>query len=164
MMKQILIYTILYLAPFIGFAQAEAQPLYLQFPDVPPFSLTKVPDSTKFTKDDLAKKKATLIILFSPDCDHCQHETRELQKHIGLFKNVQIVMAAQLDYSLIKKFYEEFDMASYPNITVGREGTFFLSTFFNNRTFPTLFLYNKKGKFVERFEGSVPMQTIAEKL
>ncbi|HMO61484.1 MAG TPA: thioredoxin domain-containing protein [Ferruginibacter sp.] len=163
-MKKILTYIAFILAPVFSFAQADAKPLYLQFPEVPPFSILKVPDSTKFTKDHLTKRKATLIILFSPDCDHCQQETRELQKNISLFKNVQIVMAAQLDYDLIKKFYDEFDLASYPNITVGREGTFFLSTFFKNRTFPTLFLYNKKGKFVERFEGSVPVQTIAEKL
>jgi thioredoxin-related protein len=145
-------------------AQTDTIPLYKQFPDVPPFSIMKVPDSTKFTKADLKKRKPTIIIIFSPDCEHCQHETKELIKNIDLFKNTQIVMCSPLDYKYLLAFYKDFDLEKYPNITVGRDGTYILGTFYNIHNFPSIFVYNKKGQLVEGFDGSVKIEKIAEAL
>lgn len=163
-MKRILI-AILFI---VGFQQADAQqdslPIYKRFPDVPPFSITKVPDSLKFTKDDLKKRRATVIMIFSPDCSHCKLATKDLIEHIDLFKKAQIIMVSSLDFDLIKKFYEEYKIADQPNITMGRDGTYFLGTFYKIHNFPSIFVYNKKGKFVEFFEGDVKMEKIAASL
>ncbi len=145
-------------------AQADSTLIYLRFPTIPPFSIIKVPDSTKFTKDDLQKKKATVIIIFSPDCDHCQHATKELTANIGLFKKAQIIMASSLEYAYVKKFYEEYKIADYPNIIMGRDPSYFFGTFFRVRSFPAIFVYDKKGNFVQSFDGSVPVEKIAEVL
>lgn len=147
-----------------GFTQADTSLLYLRFPSVPPFSIIRVPDSTRFTKDDLKNKKATIIMVFSPDCEHCQKETRDLIANIGLFKKVQIVMASPISYPYIKKFYEEYEIALYPNIIMGRDPGYYLGTFYKIRSFPAIFLYNKKGDFVNSFDGSVPVEKIAEAL
>jgi thiol-disulfide isomerase/thioredoxin len=151
-------------AATISMAQTDSIPLYMQFPNVPPFSIMQAPDSTKFSKEDLTKNKPTLIIMFSPDCDHCKHETTELLRNIELFKHWQIIMVAHLDYNLIKQFYTKFNIADYPNIVIGRDGAYFLGTFYKIETYPTMFLYNRKGKFVKKFEGSVPAKTISETL
>lgn len=145
-------------------AQSDSTPVYLRFPTVPPFSITKVADSTRFTKADLAKKKATLIFIFSPDCDHCQQETRSLIAHIDLFKHVQIIMASPLEHRILKKFYDEYKIAEHQNIILGRDPAYFLGSFYNIHSFPALFLYNKKGNFVKAFDGSVPVQQIADAL
>lgn len=145
-------------------AQADSTLIYLRFPTVPPFSIIKVPDSARFTKDDLSKKKATIIFIFSPDCDHCQHATKELTANIRLFKKTQIVMASSLEYSYLKKFYEEHKIADHPNIILGRDPSYFFSTFFRVRSFPAIFVYDKKGNFVQSFDGSVPVEKIAEAL
>ena len=73
-------------------------------------------------------------------------------------------MVAHLDFNLIKQFYDNFKIASYPNITMGRDGTYFLGTFYKIHSYPTMFLYDKKGRFVKMFEGSIPVQKIAESL
>jgi len=145
-------------------AQADTSKLYLQFPDVPPFSITKVPDSSNFSKQDLTKKKPTLIMLFSPDCDHCIQQTKELQNKYELIKNVQIVMVSFLNYNLVKKFYDDYNMVNYPSITIGRDGKYFLGTFYKPHIFPSIFLYNRKGKFVKFFEGNVSAKQLAESL
>ena len=144
-------------------AQADSTLSFLQFP-VPPFNIIKAPDSTRFTKSDLSKKKPTVIIIFSPDCEHCQHETKELTGHIDLFKKAQIVMASTMEYSYIKKFYEDYKIADYPNIIMGRDPSYFLGTFFHVRFFPAIFVYDKKGKFVKSFDGNAPIEKIAEAL
>ena len=122
----------------------------------------KVPDSTAFTKANLAKKKATIILVFSPDCEHCQRETKELIANIDLFKKAQIVMSSPLDYGYIKRFYEEYKIADYPNIIMGRDPGYFFGTFYKIRSFPAIFLYDKKGNFVQAFDGNVPIEKIAK--
>lgn len=135
--------------------------LYLRFPFVPPFNLYKLPDSTLFTKADLKKKKATLLIVFSPDCDHCQHETKELTAKIKQFKKVQIVMASWLPYDQIKQFYKDYHIADYPNITMGWDKTFMLPPYYKFQSLPFMALYDKKGNLISVFEGTVSLDKVA---
>ncbi len=73
-------------------------------------------------------------------------------------------MCTPLDYKYILPFYKEYNLAKYSNITVGRDGSYILGTFFSVRNFPSIFVYNKKGEFVKAFDGSVPVEKIAESL
>lgn len=163
-MKKQLLFIIFLFAFKAATAQTDTSALYFKYPDVPPFTITRIPDSTKFVKADLTKNKPVLIMVFSPDCDHCKHEIKELIEHIDLFKNIQIVMASPLDFNLIKTFYETYKIADYPNITMCRDYSYFLGDFFKIKFFPAIFLYDKKGKFVKAFDGSVPVQKISEAL
>ncbi|MEI9955447.1 MAG: thioredoxin fold domain-containing protein [Ferruginibacter sp.] len=134
---------------------------------VPSFKLINIGDSTfktYFTKDSLKKKTATIIILFSPDCEHCQHETKEITAKINLFKKAQIVMTSPMNELMLKMFYDEYKIANYPNITMGRDPSYFLGTFYKVRSFPAIFVYDKKGNFVDSFNGSVPVEEIAAAL
>ncbi len=160
-MQKVLFLLALMIIGKYSIAQNDSTALYLQFPNVPPFTIIKVPDNTEFSKADLKKKTATLIITFSPDCDHCKHETKELLSNIDLFKNVQIVMVSHLDFDLINKFYQDFQITTFPTITMGRDAAYFLGTFYGIKTYPSMFLYDKKGRFIKMFEGSVPIKQIA---
>ena len=163
-MQRVLFFLFLMGLGLTGFSQTDTSLLYLRFPTIPPFSIIKVSDSTRFTKDDLKSKKAVVIMVFSPDCEHCQNETKELIAHIDLFKKVQIIMASPLDYDYIKRFYEEYKIADYPNIIMGKDPGYFFGTFYHIRSFPAIFLYDKKGNFIDKFDGSVPVEKIAAAL
>lgn len=144
-------------------AQADSTtPTYKKFPTVPPLQLTLV-DSTSFSKEKLNKKKATMIMLFSPDCDHCKHETEELIKRMDEFRDVQIIMATPLPFDKMKEYYQHYGLAKYPNIKMGQDAKFMLPVFFNIKSFPFLAFYNKKQELISVFEGSMPMdQVLAE--
>ncbi len=77
-----------------GFAQSGTSgvkfPKYINEGTIPEFSVVTAPDSTIFTNRDLKKDKPLLIMIFSPDCDHCQHETQVIEKNMEHFKNAQI--------------------------------------------------------------------------
>jgi len=164
MIKQNLVFAFLFF--FVGsvHAQTDTSALYLRFPTIPPFNIIKIPDSTRFTKDDLSRKRPTLMMVFSPDCEHCQNMTKELVANIHLFKKAQIVMVSPLDFGYIRKFYEEYGIANCPVITMGRDPGYMMGTFYKVRSFPKIFLYDKKGNFVMSFEGEVPIEKIAEAL
>ena len=137
---------------FSAFAQSPDSLLYKRFPNIPPFQIIRVPDSSIFTKKDLQKKKPVLIYIFSPDCDHCIAATKDMIQHYpSLSKKVQILMATPLEYKWIVPFYEEFNFASMPAVTIGRDPSNFLGTFFHVKSYPALFLYNKKGKFTRAY-------------
>ncbi len=139
----------------------DSLPAYARIATIPPFKLMTAPDSIAFEKSELKKKKPVIMVVFSPDCEHCKHFTKELLQKYNLLKNAQIVMSSALNYDQIKDFYIRDQIANYPHITMGRDGTNFLSTYFEVRSFPTVIVYNKKGRFVKRFDGDVTIDKLA---
>jgi thioredoxin-related protein len=139
-----------------------AQPPYKRFPTVPPFRLLMPDSSTYFTKADIPKKTAVLIMAFSPDCDHCQKETTELIQNIDKFKKIQIVMATWQPFAAMRKYYVDYKLYQHENIRVGRDVSFILPPFYNIRNLPFLALYNKKGNLITVDEGSLPMTKVLE--
>ena len=164
-MRRIFILLITLFITQVSFSQADeadtTKPVYLRFPVLPQFTIYKASDSTKFTREDLKKKKATVFIIFSPDCEHCQHETEALIANIDKFKDAQIVMVEYLSHSQMVKFYKDYKIENYPNIIMGRDAQFYLPLFFKVESLPAIYVYDKKGKFKQAFSGSVKIDKIA---
>lgn len=137
-------------------------PAYMSNPNIPDFSLYKAPDSTAFTNEDLHKRKPTLIMIFSPECGHCQHTTTVLIQNIEHFKNAQILMTTWLPYSEMVKFYRDYKIANYPQITMGWDKKDFFLPYYRVQSYPDLLVYNKKGKFVKSFSGEINMKDVWE--
>jgi thioredoxin-related protein len=166
-MKNFLTFFIIIFSNITTFAQTTTEPLapaYIRIPSVPPFNITIAPDSISFTKENLKKKRATIIVVFSPDCDHCVQSTADLITNYERFKKVEIVMATALSFQQVKKFYTNLKVADYPNIKVGEDKSYFLGTFFEVRSFPAIFLYDKKGEFKQAFDSNAKWETIAKSL
>lgn len=167
-MKKILLIIISALVSITAFCQTdsakEETPVYLRFPFIPSFTIYKAPDSTAFSRNNLHANKNTIFIVFSPDCEHCQHETQMLTQNINRFKNTQFVMVTYLPYDEMMKFYHVFKIANYPQITMGRDTKFFFPPFFHVRNLPSIFIYDKKGKFKKSFEGDVKPDSILAEL
>lgn len=136
------------------FAQSDSlEPAYKRFPNIPPFTLI-AQDSSSITRDNIPKHKKVLIMYFSPDCNHCQHQTEDILKSMNDFKNIEIVMATYQPFEEMVAFYKKYDLAKYPNIIIGRDATFFFPPFYKMQNLPYLALYNKKGDLITTFEGN----------
>ncbi len=164
-MRKIYILLIAIFITQICFSQADStKPVYLRFPTLPQFSIYKASDSTVFTRDNLQKRKPTVFIIFSPDCEHCQHETESLIANIDKFKDAQIVMVEYLSFEEMVKFYKIYKIENYTNIIMGRDAKFYLPMFFKIESLPAIYVYDKKGKFKQAFSGSVKIDKIAAAL
>jgi len=62
---------------------ANAQAPYLRFPTLPPFHLLKLDSATYLTKEDVKKNRKTIVMYFSPDCEHCKHEIESFFGRLG---------------------------------------------------------------------------------
>jgi len=163
-MKKKLLLFIFIVSLLKGFSQqGPDQPPYLRFPTFPPVKLL-LPDNTYFTKDVLKKKSAVMLIIFNPQCEHCQHETDELIKHIDELKNIQIIMATVMPFDSMMNFRKKYQLDKYKNIVVGQDIHFFLPGFYMIRNMPYLAFYNKKKELISVFEGNMPMERVIKEL
>jgi thioredoxin-related protein len=133
-------------------------PAYKRFPTVPPFSILQV-DSTTFTKEKL-KHQPTLIMYFSPECDHCKHQWAEMVKRMKELKKYQIVMVTYQPFEEMVEFYNKQKIAQHPNIKLGRDTKFFLPPYFKIQSLPFQALYDKSGHLITTFEGNVKIDKL----
>lgn len=128
-------------------------PAYKRFPTVPPFTILQV-DSTTLTKENL-KQQPTIIMYFSPDCDHCKHQWADMEKRMKDLKKYQIIMITYQPFESMVAFYRDHKMARFTNIKMGQDTKFFLPPFFRMQSLPYLALYDKNGHLITTFEGNV---------
>ncbi|MHA4809390.1 TlpA family protein disulfide reductase [Flavitalea flava] len=144
-------------------AQSQQQPdsaPYLRFPTIPPFHLLKLDSTTYLTKEDLKKHRPTLVMFFSPDCDHCKHQTESILSVYNKFKDIEIVMATYQPFGELKEFNTHYRLFEHPNFRLGRDEKFFLVPFYRIRNLPYLALYDKKGNLITTFEGTQKIDTV----
>lgn len=141
-------------------AQGPDTPAYKKNPVVPAFFLLQV-DSTTITKENL-KHQPTMIMYFSPTCDHCLHQWADMIKYKDKLQHIQIVMATYEPFEEMEAFYNKEKVASYPNIKMGRDEKFSLPPFYRMRSLPYQALYDKNGKLITTFEGNVQIEKLLE--
>jgi thiol-disulfide isomerase/thioredoxin len=153
------------LLPFLrGTAQAsDSSAPYLKNPVLPAFRILK-PDSTHwFTQADLKKGRPVMIMVFNPDCEHCQKQAEIITKNNKeILSGVEIVMTTYQDFGKMRSFIRKYDLSAYRNIHVGRDVNYFFGPFFNMHYNPFLAIYDKKGKLYKAYEGGAQADKLKE--
>ena len=163
-MRTLLFLSSCLLMTWSGFSQTntatDSIPTYLRTAVIPDFTTYKAPDSTVFTKEDMQKGEAALLMIFSPDCGHCQNVTTELIKNIDHFKKTQIVMVTWLPFNDMTSFYTTYKIADYPQITMAWDPKYFFLPYYHVQMYPKLIVNNKKGKYVKEFQGNIQIEDV----
>jgi protein-disulfide isomerase len=160
--------TLLLITLIFSLTTLKAQNTANNITNIPPYKiLTK--DSVFITPANLKKGKPVVIVYFSPDCTHCQHFTEELKskmdsekkKGTNTFRNAQIVMITFTAVLNMKLFYIDYELAKYPNIIMGTEGTTYtVLRYFGVKSTPYIAVYGKNGKLVQGFEKIPKMEDV----
>lgn len=139
---------------------SDSIPARLANEKMPAFTLLQA-DSTYFFQKDLSTKKHTVIMLFSPDCDHCQSQTRALTDSLALFSNTQFVMSTTLPFDRLKDFYRTYNLVRHKKqLKVGRDFLFFFSKYFQNHFLPFIAVYDSRQNLKAVYEGNVSMKEL----
>lgn len=119
---------------------------YKKEPKIPAFNI-QLGDSTWFTREMLPKTgyDYTYIIYFSPDCGHCQHEAKEIVKHMDSLSNAFFVFVGFKPLDEIQGFAAYYGLNAFKNVKVGRDPTYFVPSFYRVTRTPFIVCYNKKG-------------------
>ena len=148
-----------------GFAQPQNSNEYVnKFVSIPAIAVTTIPDSTIFTNINLQKNTPFCIMFFSPDCDHCHIQTKELLAYKEELKGIQILLLSIAPYQEIKNFYDEFGLSAMPNLSIGQDVNFKLGSTYRISTYPSIFLYDQKGNLAKAFIGNIGIPAILDAL
>jgi len=126
-------------------------------PGIPVFDLLKVDSSSHITKADIQAHRKTMIMFFSPECTHCQHQTEDMLAAIDSLKDIQIVMATYQPFEEMVAFNQKYGIDKYSNIKMGRDTKYFFPPFYRMKSLPHIALYNDQGNYITSFEGNQPI-------
>jgi thiol-disulfide isomerase/thioredoxin len=162
------LYSLVFLFVFnVSFGQSVSvdsnQVPYLQDKKLPFFKIMQT-DSSLFYKSDLKKRTSTVIVYFSPDCEHCQKFTELLTKKIDEFKKTQFVMVSPFPMTKIKEFYDQYHIKDYSSIIMGHDALYFFGTYFHARFIPFVAAYDKKGNLIRGWEGGITIDELQKAL
>ncbi len=127
---------------------------------LPDFQITAAPDSNLFYSSSLKKNKPVVIIMFNPDCDHCQNETKELLAWRQEIKDLQIVMVSAAPFIKVKEFYQDYNIASLANVKIGCDIEYKLVLTFRASSYPAIYIYDSKGTLSKAFVGGASIPDI----
>ena len=103
-------------------------------------------------------------MLFSPDCEHCQHEMQQIINNIDAFEKTQLILSTTRDFSKMVEFIKDYQLDRFENIVVGKDVSYMLPVFYDIRNLPFLAFYNRQKQLISVFEGAMPVEKIIEEL
>ena len=126
---------------------------FLKDKNIPKFTLN-LTTGKSFSNTQIPKTKYTCIIIFSPDCSHCQDEATELTKNADKFKSVFFIWNSYKEMADIKAFATKYGLDKQSNVIVGRDPEFSIPVFFRPRMTPFVALY-ANGQLLKVYEQGV---------
>jgi thioredoxin-related protein len=144
-------------------AQKDAvEPAYKRYPTIPALQLLLGDSTTVFKKEGLPKGKPTLVMLFSPECSHCNHSADEMNSMKDSLQGIQIVLATLHPLWQMNEFVQKHKLNDWKNIVVGKDIYYILPGFYEIKNLPFMAMYDKKGNLISVFEGSLPMRKVLQ--
>lgn len=125
--------------------------------DLPAMNLFML-DGNRLSAKDLQGKVA--LILFFPDCDHCQREAADIYRNIEGFKNYQLYFISSATADEISAFAKDYKLAGLPNVFFGRTEIKDVLDNFGAIETPSLYLYGDAGELIQSFNGEVAIEVV----
>jgi peroxiredoxin len=128
--------------------------------ELPAMQITLV-DNTKLSTRNLTGKN--VIVMFQPDCDHCQREAKQMQENIEAFKAYQVYFISSAGAEELKKFAGEYKLNTYTNIHFGSAMVEEIVASLGHIDAPSLYIYDN-GKLKQKFNGETDISEITKHL
>src|SRR5215217_8692975 len=111
---RLLLATIILCFPFFAVAQPKIADFKKKGAAIPPFMLERV-NGTTFDNSVLKAGKPVMVLIVSPECDHCEYMIDSMKRLLPLFKNTQIILATELrNKPNLKAFLNKVELTADP--------------------------------------------------
>lgn len=129
--------------------------------ELPAMSLTMSDGSVVNAKDLTGK---TVLILFQPDCDHCQREAALIRSRVEAFEKYTLYFVSSDSLNLIEEFAVNFDLKNYKNVHFAQTTTESILSNFGPISAPSIYIYNENGKRTRSFNGETSIEEVIKSL
>jgi thiol-disulfide isomerase/thioredoxin len=126
----------------------EGQPL-------PSFNLLLSDSATWLNTSRIPPGKPIALFYFSPICPHCRTQTKEIIEDMDRLKDIQFYFITSFPFKAMKKYYKEYNLEKFNNITMGRDTAHFVGDYFETSGVPYMAIYGKNKKLNKAFLGKI---------
>jgi peroxiredoxin len=128
--------------------------------DLPSMTLMAL-DGTQI--NTLSIKGKSILILFQPDCDHCQREAKEIRENLEAFKEYSIYFISADPMPAIEKFAKDYELVNRANIFFGMTTVDNVLKNFGPIPAPSVYIYSDQ-VLKQKFNGEVAIDKILQAL
>jgi len=105
-----------------------------------------------------------VLVLFQPDCDHCQREAEAIREHLDAFAEYTLYFVTYAPMEDIQKFARDYRLNREDNIFFAFADVQPILDNFGSIPTPSLYIYSDQQQLVKAFEGETPIDKILEHL
>ncbi|MFT4202380.1 MAG: hypothetical protein QM610_00565 [Chitinophagaceae bacterium] len=101
-----------------------------------------------------------VIMLFSPDCEHCQYMAQAMVRHKEAIKDVQFVMVTPFgDSASVATFAHGYHLDSLSNVQLLLDGKVQFPSLFGSSLVPSFYVYNHN-RLVKSIKGETRIENL----
>lgn len=134
----------------------EAQQQTAPINDYPDLVLTRT-NGTTYNARDLEENQ--ILILYLPDCDHCQREAKAISESAASFSRYTVHFFTASNQQGIEQFAADAGVQALGKVELSTTTSDAILQTFGSVQTPTLFIYRDK-KLIKKLEGETPVSTI----
>lgn len=129
--------------------------------DLPMMPLTRL-DGSRLVAKNLQGK--TVLVLFQPDCDHCQREAVQIRENLEAFDDYAVYFVSDAALPQLRQFAQEYDLADKSNVYFAQASISDILNTLGPVQAPSVFVYSEEGRLVDSFIGETPVKEITNVL
>jgi len=152
-MKQISLFLIF--ALLAGCFGADPQKTGKEGKPMPEFSFLLIDSITRIYTRDIPTGKPTVFLYFSPYCPYCKAQTKMIIENMDNLKDIKFLFISSYPLPTLKDFEKEYQLAKYPNITMGMDSATTIRDYYEMTGIPYLAIYGKDKKLNHTFQGKI---------
>jgi len=127
---------------------------------LPSFNLLLMDSITQFDTGRLPDEQPVVLFFVSPDCPTCRAQTEAIIANMESLKDIQFCVLTYAPFSAFKRFYKEYHLEKYSNITAGVDYNNFFIDYFKAEVVPYTAIYNSKKVLKEVLIGAADCSKI----
>jgi thiol-disulfide isomerase/thioredoxin len=134
---------------------AEPQKTGMEGKPLPGFNLLLPDSSTWINTSQASKGKPIALYYFNPYCPYCKAQTNEIIEDMDKLKGIQFYFITPYPFADMKKFWKEYQLGKYPNISIGIDTASAMGNYFEVTGVPYIAIYGKDQKLNNTFMGKI---------
>ena len=119
-------------------------------------------DGSMQTARELPEK--SILILYFPDCDHCQREAAEISTHLKAFDGYHVWFISTAPYTDIERFATDYKLRGHANVHFVRTEMQDVMNNFGGIPTPSVYIYSESKKLVKAINGETKIEEIIKYL
>lgn len=107
---------------------------------------------------------STIIVLFQPDCDHCQREAKAISENAKSFQNYTLYFVSSVGFPELEAFARQYELNAMTNVHFANTEVQSIIDNFGSIPAPSLYVYNNLGKLTTKFNGETDITDILKSI